>query len=143
MLTEFSYPIVCSDKFQKSVAFYEDYFGFVPALELDGFVILKREGREDSYLAIMDSMHGALPEQYRRPIQGMILNYPVTDVMSFYDHAYYEGLNLKSEPQDVICGRKHFFVEDPNGILIDVAENVDVSCLINEEHEDIRVMMAS
>jgi len=133
MLSQFSYPIVCSDCFKKSVAFYEDHFDFVSAFEMDGFVILKREGWENVYLAIIDSEHDALPEHYKRPTQGLILNYPVENVIAFYDDAYHEGLNLISEPKDTLCGRKHFFIEDPSGLLIDVAENIDLSALVSIE----------
>jgi len=141
MFSQFSYPIICSDKFQETVAFYEDYFGFLPKLEAEGYVILEREGKKDVYLAIIDYEHSALPEAYKRPVQGMLLNYPVDSVVQFYDYAYHEGLKLLSEPKDSPCGRKHFYVEDPNGILIDVAENIEVSNgLTDEEGREIYVL---
>jgi len=130
MLSQFSYPIVCSDSFEKTVAFYEDHFDFIPEFEVAGFVILKRQDWENSYLAVIDSQHDALPDVYKRPAQGVLLNYPVKNVLKFYDYAYHEGLSLVSEPKDVLCGRKHFFIEDPNGILIDVSEPIEISTLV-------------
>ncbi len=141
MLSKFSYPILCTDKFEASVAFYEDHFSFVPAFEMDGFVIMKREDWDDMYLALIDSNHEVLPEAYKRSTQGMILNYPVEDAQVAYQQNYIDGLSVLSEPQTVLCGRKHYFVEDPNGILIDVAEEVDIESLICEENQDsFRVM---
>ena len=133
MLSKFSYPIICSEKFEETVAFYEDHFGYVPAFELPGFVILKRGDYEDMYLAIMDCMHEAIPEQYRKPTTGVILSYPVTDTKAAYQEMYWEGLKILSEPEDTVCGRRHYFVEDPNGILIDVAEDIDIDSVMSPE----------
>ena len=133
MLSQFSYPIVCTEKFEQTVAFYEDHFGYAPAFEMDGFVILKRKDWSDMYLAIIDSSHKAIPEAYRRSVNGMILNMPVANVDAAYQEVYWEGLNIISEPEVAICGRNHFFVEDPNGILIDVAENLDIDELPSGE----------
>lgn len=141
MLSQFSYPIVCTEKFVQAVAFYEDHFGYSPAFEMDGFVILKRQDRDDAYLAIIDSNHGVIPEHYRRSVKGMILNFPVENVNSTFQEFYWEGLNIVSEPESALCGRKHFFVEDPNGILIDVAENVSIESLIsNAEMQNLCVV---
>jgi len=141
MLSQFSYPIVCSEKFNKTVAFYEDHFGFVPEFEMRGYSVLRRKDRDDVYLAVMDYNHDALPEAYKRPVQGMLLSYPVSDVDEFYDYAYHEGLTLLSEPKEMPCGRKHFFVEDPNGILIDVAKNIDIEPFLTDENHDDFLML--
>lgn len=144
MLSEFSYPIICSQKFEKTVAFYEDYFDFTPEFEMHGFVILKRQNWNNMYLAIIDSKHSALPDAYKKPAQGIILNYPVKNADDFHNYAYHEGLSLMSEPKDALCGRKHFYIEDPNNILIDVAENINIESLISSnENLDIRVLQAS
>lgn len=133
MLSQFMYPIICTEKFSQTVAFYEDHFGYYVAMEMNGFVILQRENWSDMYLAIMDKSHPAIPEQYRRSVSGMILSMPVRDVMAAHQEAYWEGLNVISEPEKALCGRKHFFVEDPNGILIDVAENVPLEGLMDDD----------
>lgn len=133
MLSQFSYPIVSTDKFVETVAFYEDHFGYVSAFEMDGFVILQRQDWDDMYLAVIESAHTALPEQYRRPVKGMILNMPVHDVAGAHQEAYWEGLDIVSEPAPALCGRKHFFLEDPNGVLVDVAENVDIKTLMSQD----------
>lgn len=143
MLSEFSYPIVCSQKFSETVAFYEDYFDFEPAFEMEGFVVLKRRGSRDMYLAIMDANNKTLPEQYRRPVQGMILNYPVGDADAAYRKSYLDGLNVVSEsPEEALCGRRHYFVEDPNGILIDVAQEIDLADIMTVENADRYVLVS-
>ena len=133
MLSQFSYPIISSEKFSETVAFYEDHFGFTPKLEMDGFVVLEREDMADVYLGIINCKHKALPEAHRKPVTGLMLSYPVDNVIKFYDYAYHEGLTLLSEPNDALCGRKHFYVEDPNGVLVDVAENIDLNKIVSIE----------
>lgn len=124
MLSQFSYPIICTDKYVQTVNFYEDHFDFAPEFELKDFVILKRKDYDDCYIAIISSDNETIPKQYRKAVSGMILNYPVRDVRASYQQLYWEGLNIVSEPADAPCLRKHFFVEDPNGILIDIAEDI-------------------
>jgi catechol 2,3-dioxygenase-like lactoylglutathione lyase family enzyme len=129
MLSQYSYPIICAENFVKTVNFYEDHFEFVPAFEMIGFAILERKNWPGMYLGVIDSKHTSLPEQYRNKASGMILNYPVYSVDKTFHELYWEGINIVSDPEDALCGRKHFFVEDPNGILIDVAENIDAEAL--------------
>lgn len=133
MFSEFSYPIICTKNFVKTVNFYEDYFDFEIAMEMDTFTILKRKSMKDTYLAIIDSAHETIPVQYRQPTKNMILSFPVPDVEAMYKAIYLEGLDIVSEPHDAICGRKHFFVEDPNGILVDVAQNIPLESLMKKE----------
>ena len=133
MFSQFSYPIICSDKFEETVAFYEDHFGYTPAMELNGFIVMQRSHYDDTYLAIMDSKHGAIPKEYRKQTSGMILSYPVADVKASYQEMYWEGLPILSEPEDALCGRKHFFVEDPNGILVNIAQEVEVDNALSSE----------
>lgn len=138
MLSQFLYPMIVSEHFEQTVAFYEDHFEFSPSLEMEGFVILSRDDCTDMYLAIFDYRHDVIPEKYRKPVSGMILNYPTKDAQAMYNRLYDDGLDLVSEPEEVKCGRKHFFVEDPNGILIDVAEDVDLAKVMSpEEFKDL------
>ena len=133
MLSKFSYPIICTGDFVHTVAFYEDYFEYVPVLEMENFVILQRKEWSDMYLAIIDSNHQAIPARYRKPVRGMILSFPVHSAQKAFLELYMEGLNVLSEPEPALCGRSHFFVEDPNGILIDVAEEIDIEGLTDPE----------
>ncbi len=141
MLTQFSYPIICTDKVGETASYYEDHFDFVPAFEImHGFVILQREGWDNAYLAILSVDSDEIPEEYRKPTSGMILNYPVENVEKTYDDLYLEGLDIVTETKISICGRKHFFVKDPNGILIDVAANVPLEQAMAEDELDMLSM---
>ncbi len=142
MFSQYSYPIICAKNLAQSVNFYEDFFDFVVALEMPGYVVMKREGFRDSHLAIIDKDHEQIPQAYRRPVQGMILSMPVTDARASYMAAYWEGLDLVSEPSESCCGRLHFMIEDPNGILIDVSQNVQMHGFIKQDGSEEKVFVS-
>jgi len=123
MLSEFSYPIICTNKFIETVNFYEDYLNYSPVMEMINYVILKRNDWESCYLAIVDVNHPDIPEQYHKPVSGIMLNYPVRDVEKAYEELYWEGLNIISELKTLPWLKKRFLIEDPNGILVTVGEN--------------------
>lgn len=130
MFAEYSYPIICTVSFAKTINFYEDHFEFLVAYETESFAILKRKNASSIYLAVMDTEHAPVPEHYHRHAGGMILNFPVHDVEQAYKELYWEGLTILGEPSvSESSGRKHFFVEDPNGILINIAQNVPIGVL--------------
>lgn len=126
MQVQSQYPVLLTSKIAESAAFYKSLFGFETAFESDWYVSLKREsaGRVDE-LALLDPTHPTIPEAYRRPVQGVILNFEVADVDA--EHARLIGqaglpelLTLRSEA----FGQRHFITEDPSGVLIDVITNI-------------------
>ncbi|MFP4314377.1 MAG: VOC family protein, partial [Alphaproteobacteria bacterium] len=132
------YPIICTENYAKTVNFYEDHFDFSAAFEMNGFTVLQHKTNKTMYLAILDRNHNSIPEQYKKPVSGMILNFPVKDVRITYQQLYWEGLNIITEPEVTPCARKHFFVEDPNGILIDVTQ--DVQYIQNPDMDNITIL---
>ena len=137
MFSRSPYPIICAENFAQTVNFYEDHFDFKVTCEMDGFVLMKSSQAAELYVAVIDKNHGHIPERYRKTVQGMILSFPVENLQTSYDHAYWEGLTIISEPETSECGHRHFMVEDPNGILIDVTEfmPVDAGILMDTEGE--------
>ena len=62
-------------------------------------------------------------------MKGMILSMPMHDVQAAFKEFYWEGLTVISEPSEAPCGRLHALIEDPNGILIDISENIPLQDL--------------
>jgi catechol 2,3-dioxygenase-like lactoylglutathione lyase family enzyme len=129
MQVQSQYPVLLTSKIAESTAFYKRHFGFETAFEADWYVSLKREcgGRVDE-LALLDPTHPTVPEAYRRPVQGVILNFEVADVDA--EHARLIGqaglpelLTLRSEA----FGQRHFITADPSGVMIDVITNIPPS----------------
>ncbi len=126
MFASFSYPNICTDKYAETVAFYEDYLDYEVSFELQGFAVMRRTDWANIYLAIINSKHAAIPEHYRKTVAGMILSYPSHSVKDAYDTLYWEGITLVTKPAKADCGHNFFFVEDPNGILIEINEPLDI-----------------
>jgi catechol 2,3-dioxygenase-like lactoylglutathione lyase family enzyme len=112
------YPVIGTKRISESKDFYTTYFGFEVTFEADWYVSLKRDNYE---LAILDYMHPTVPENYRKSVQGLILNFEVEDVDTEYERLIEKSklpiqLDLRSEA----FGQRHFITVDPNGVLIDV-----------------------
>jgi catechol 2,3-dioxygenase-like lactoylglutathione lyase family enzyme len=119
-LTSF-YPVIGTTRLREAHEFYTRFFGFETTFESDWYVSLRRPGPPPYELALLDHTHPTVPEGYRRPVQGLLLNFEVEDVDAEWERLVVQGglrpeLELRSEP----FGQRHFIVADPCGVLIDV-----------------------
>jgi catechol 2,3-dioxygenase-like lactoylglutathione lyase family enzyme len=119
-LTSF-YPVIGTSRLRESHEFYTRLFGFETTFEADWYVSLHRAGPPSYELALLDHTHPTVPEGYRRPVQGLLLNFEVADVDAEWERLVVQGglrpeLELRSEQ----FGQRHFIVADPSGVLIDV-----------------------
>ncbi len=123
------YPILVSEKLVDTVNFYEDFFGFIPAIEKDGYVMLKGNDNPDLKIAVFDTRHECVSDRVP-PVQGLIISLEVKDAKAAYDRLYMEGLELYKDFGHDIHGKPHFVVYDPNGVLVNVHEKTLVpDCL--------------
>ena len=115
------YPVIMSNKIVESKNFYMKYFNFELTFENDWYVSLKSEGNIE--LAIINSQHLTIPEKFRNVSQGTILNIEVDNANNEYKKLILtNNLSLISDIKDEEFGQRHFIIEDPNGILIDIIE---------------------
>lgn len=117
------YPVVCTDRLEQTERFYRDWFGFEETFRADWYVSLR--GPRGHELAVLDRTHPSLPEGYRLPVQGLLLNVEVDDVDSEWRRLVLEGrlepvLAIRSEA----FGQRHFIVRDPSGVLVDVITEI-------------------
>ncbi len=115
------YPTLVSDKLVRTINFYEDFFGFVPTCEKDGYAFLQSQQNPDMCIAVFDASHQCV-SQLEQSTQGLILTVAVKDIEETYDTLYMEGLELYKDFGVDILGNRHFVVYDPNGILVNVTE---------------------
>jgi catechol 2,3-dioxygenase-like lactoylglutathione lyase family enzyme len=102
--------------------FYVQHFGFALTFDSDWYVSLKLVEHARQYeLAIVDYRHPTMPEPFRRPVQGLILNFEVEDVDAEYERLITQArLPLHKELRSEDFGQRHFITADPNGVLLDV-----------------------
>ncbi|KIL74146.1 VOC family protein [Bacillus badius] len=124
MLVNGFYPVILTEKLEESSNFYETNFGFEPVFKSDWYVSLKMNESSVPYeLAIISSTHKTIPSNYRKVVQGLILNFEVDNVDDEYERLIHsEKLPIIQDIKDEDFGQRHFITSDPNGILIDVIQ---------------------
>lgn len=116
-----TYPVLCSEKIGESREFYVQHFGFNVVFDSDWYVSLRHSERPEFELALLDATHETLPDGYREPVAGLLLNFEVSDVDAEYERLIGNaGLPVLLDLRDEPFGQRHFITADPNGIMIDV-----------------------
>jgi uncharacterized glyoxalase superfamily protein PhnB len=110
-----------------SVAFYIEHFTFEIAFENEWYTHLTMSGNPHVNLAVMDSTHESVPESFRNKAQGILLNFELDDVDSFYSECKSKTLNIILELRDEPWGQRHFIISDPSGVMIDVIKLIEPS----------------
>ncbi|TDD30747.1 glyoxalase/bleomycin resistance/extradiol dioxygenase family protein [Kribbella turkmenica] len=119
------YPVIATERLRESHDFYTRLFGFETTFEADWYVSLRRPGDAGYELALLDPTHPTIPEGYRRPVQGLLLNFEVDDVDAEWERLVIgDGLEPKLSIRSEQFGQRHFIVADPGGVLIDVITEI-------------------
>ncbi|HWS51471.1 MAG TPA: VOC family protein [Microbacterium sp.] len=119
------YPVLMVEDVGTATRFYRDVLGFETTFEADWYVSLRFDGGE---LAILDHRHETIPVGFRQPVAGLLLNVEVADAAA--EHARMVGdlgLVARLRLRDEAFGQRHFIVEAPGGVLIDVIEPIEPS----------------
>jgi catechol 2,3-dioxygenase-like lactoylglutathione lyase family enzyme len=124
-LTSF-YPVLGTPRLRESHEFYTRLFGFETTFDSDWYVSLRRDGAPPYELALLDPTHPTVPAGYRRPVQGLLLNFEVADVDAEWERLVVRaGLHPELELRSEAFGQRHFIVADPGGVLIDVITPIE------------------
>lgn len=119
------YPVLMVEDVAASADFYCDVLGFETTFEADWYVSLRFEGGE---LAILDRTHETIPQGFREPVRGLLLNVEVPDAAAEHRRLVEEGgLPERLTLRDEDFGQRHFIVEAPGGVLLDVIEPIEPS----------------
>lgn len=121
------YPVIATKNVAASVAFYEQHFDFRSVFDANWYVHLQHQTKESVNLAILDCTHPTIPEGYRKPAQGVLINFETDDVDAAYARAQQAGLPILLELRDEAFGQRHFITHDPAGVMIDVIKVIPPS----------------
>ena len=117
------YPVLMTEKLKESCEFYKTYFSFTETFSTDWYVSLRHP--DGSELALIDARHETIPAPCRTVVNGMILNIEVDDATEIYKDLCKKNKTIILMPiQDEDYGQRHFMVQDPNQIVIDVIEEI-------------------
>lgn len=122
------YPVICTTDVAAARDFYTRYFDFEVIFDAGWYVSLKRDGEREYELAMVDAGHPTVPDGYRTPVAGLLLNFEVDDVDAEYDRLVNRAglvpvLPLRSED----FGQRHFIIADPAGALVDIITEIPPS----------------
>ncbi|QRG66529.1 VOC family protein [Brevibacillus choshinensis] len=133
-----SYPVILTQQVSDTAKFYIDSFGFVSTFESDWYVSLKNDQSGHSFeLAILDAAHSTIPEGYRQPTTGLILNFEVENVDAEYNRLIVQSrLPLHLDIRDEAFGQRHFITSDPNGVLLDIITVIPPTEAFSSQYAD-------
>lgn len=130
------YPVIMTDNVAVTSQFYCNHFKFQPSFESDWYIHLQSAEDEAVNLAILQHDHPTVPELARHKISGLLLNFEVEDVDAIYERLIGEGVTVLLPIKDEEFGQRHFIVQDPNGVLIDVIKPIPPSEEFLKQYRD-------
>lgn len=121
------YPVLLSNDVGKAADFYVRHFRFQPLYQADWYVHLQSLEDASVNLGLVAKNHETIPEVGRGRTGAMLLNFEVEDVEAHYDRLRTEGAKIALPLRDEVFGQRHFIVEGPDGVLIDVIRPIPPS----------------
>ena len=123
------YPVLMTENVEILSRFYAEELGFETTFESDWYISLAAAGAEGNFeLAVLDCNHETIPEGYRTPSRGIIINIEVPNADTYYEKLISRGEHpVKLELRDEPWGQRHFITADPDGNLIDIIQEIEPS----------------
>lgn len=114
------FPDICSTNLVDSKEFYVDFLGFNVIFEIDWYIQLQSPSLESIQIAFVEMNHPSVPKGYQKTPQGVVVTVEVENVDAVYQRAQDLGLPVIVNLCNEQWGQRHFMLEDPNGLLVDV-----------------------
>jgi len=116
------YPVLMSEDVATAASFYRDALGFETTFESDWYISLRHGAFE---LAILAHDHPTIPESHRGLPRGVIVNVEVDNVDARHTRLTSAGHTPPVLPlRDEDFGQRHFIIEAPDGVLLDVIQPI-------------------
>jgi hypothetical protein len=107
--------VLCTTDIAQSTGFWTTWFDFTTTFEADWYVSLERRVGERSYeLGLVAADHPTVPNGYRTPASGLLINVEVDDVDDQWRRLTIDGgpqVELPLRTEDF--GQRHFIVAGP------------------------------
>lgn len=121
MKTTSVYPVIQTADVAATAAFFTRHLGFVPLYQADWYVHLQQAEDPSVNLAILARGHDTIPAAARQALAGgLLLNFEVQDVDAEYRRLGRIGAPILLPLRDEAFGQRHFILQGPEGVLIDV-----------------------
>lgn len=114
---------IITEKLEESKAFYTEVLGFGVSFEND-FYLLMHTPNQEAEISFLLPNHPTQQKifHYSFKGEGIYLTIEVEDVDELYRELKEKGVEMKIELRDEPWGDRHFAIQDPNGIGIDIVK---------------------
>ncbi len=112
---------IITTKLAESKAFYSKILGFGVTFENEFYLLMHTPGKE-AELSFLLPNHPSQQTLFHQPFagKGMYLTIEVADVDEIYQEIKKKNMEIKIDMRDEPWGDRHFAIEDPNGVGIDI-----------------------
>ena len=119
-----SFPVFIVTDLQAAKAFYTENLGFGVAFENDWYLHLVSESGVQLGFLLPDQP--TQPEIFHRAYSGsgVIFSIEVDDADAAYALAQNQSLKIVLELRSEDWGQRHFCIEDPNGVYLDIVQAI-------------------
>lgn len=114
---------IVTEKLAESKAFYTQTLGLEVTFENEFYLLLQTPDGHPAISFLLPN-HPSQQPLFHKPFQGrgMFLTIEVPDVDALYADLQRKGVVIKIPIRDEPWGDRHFAIEDPNGIGIDLVK---------------------
>lgn len=114
---------IITPKLKETKAFYSKTLGFGVTFEND-FYLLMHTPNKQAEISFLLPNHPSQQPLFQQPFsgQGVYLTIEVDQVAELYQQLKRKGVSIKIDLREESWGDKHFAIEDPNGIGIDLVQ---------------------
>jgi catechol 2,3-dioxygenase-like lactoylglutathione lyase family enzyme len=114
---------IVTAKIAETKAFYTGVLGFGVTFENEFYLLLHTPDQKAEISFLLPDHPSQQPLFHKRfSGEGMYLTIEVEDVDAFYREVKLKNTEIKIELRDEPWGDRHFAIQDPNGIGIDIVE---------------------
>lgn len=129
------YTVIMSQNIHEESRFYKELFAFEETFTSDWYISLISEGFE---LALVDSSHETIPANFRKEAQGLIINVEVENVDELYTRIKgMKNVPILLEIKDEAFGQRHFIIESPSKIVVDIIQEIPPSAEFSENFKEV------
>ena len=120
-----SFPVFIVDSLIHAKVFYTGHFGFSVVFENEWYLHIVSECGVQAGFMLPDQP--SQPDVFRPAYtgEGVIFSLEVQDVDRAYDYAQEKSLEIILELRSEAWGQRHFCVQDPNGLLLDIVQEIE------------------